>query len=96
MTYRNKRLTDLARGQSCVECGANDGTTVWAHSNLLEHGKGRGIKAHDAAGMFLCARCHAELDSGTSMSREEKRDFIMRNIVRTHTRLWDLGLVRVA
>ena len=96
MTYRNKRLTDLARGQSCVECGANDGTTVWAHSNLLEHGKGRGIKAHDAAGMFLCARCHAELDSGTSMSREEKREFIMRNIVRTHTRLWDLGLVGVA
>jgi hypothetical protein len=46
--------------------------------------------------MFLCARCHAELDSGTSMSREEKREFIMRNIVKTHTRLWDLGLVRVA
>ena len=96
MTYRNKRLTDLARGQSCVECGANDGATVWAHSNLLEHGKGRGIKAHDAAGMFLCARCHAELDSGTSMNREEKREFTMRNIVRTHARLWDLGLVRVA
>jgi hypothetical protein len=46
--------------------------------------------------MFLCARCHAELDSGTSMNREEKREFIMRNIVRTHARLWDLGLVRVA
>ena len=41
MTYRNKKLTELACGQSCVECGANDGTTVWAHSNLMEHGKGR-------------------------------------------------------
>jgi ferredoxin len=96
MTYRNPALTRLAKGQSCVACGAKDETVVWAHSNLLEHGKGRGIKAHDAAGMLLCARCHAELDQGTGMSRAEKREFTLDMIAKTHMRLWESGLVEVA
>ena len=96
MTYRNQRLTRLAAGQSCVSCGTSDGTIVWAHSNLMEHGKGKSIKAHDAAGMLLCFRCHSELDQGKNMGREERREFIFTMIVRTHMRLWELGLVEVA
>lgn len=93
--HRDTKLLKLAKDQSCVNCGADDGTVVWAHSNMLEHGKGRGLKAHDAMGMFLCHTCHSQLDQGTSMTREEKREFTYRNICRTHLKLWDAGLVGV-
>lgn len=42
--YRNKKLTESANGESCVNCGINNGTIVWAHSNQLIHGKGKGDK----------------------------------------------------
>ncbi len=61
-TYRNKKLLALARGQSCVNCGADDGTVIPAHSNF---GKGMSIKASDATVMFLCVRCHDMLDVQT-------------------------------
>lgn len=64
MIYRNKKLTDSARNESCVSCGADDGTIVWAHSNRQKHGKGMGCKAHDLFGAYLCYQCHASLDAG--------------------------------
>lgn len=96
MTYRNRQLTQLARHLPCVNCGADDGTIVWAHSNLPEHGKGMGIKAHDAAGMALCSRCHAELDNGKGMTREERRAVTMKCISKTYMALFERGLVKVA
>ena len=63
MNYRNKKLTASAKHESCVACGANDGTIVWAHSNSQKHGKGMGIKAHDVFGAYLCHKCHARYDS---------------------------------
>ena len=62
MNYRNKRLTDSAKHEACVACGADDGTVVWAHSNSQKHGKGMGIKAHDIYGAYLCHKCHAMFD----------------------------------
>lgn len=62
--YRNKKLTQSAKEESCVACGADDGTIVWAHSNYQRHGKGMGIKAHDLFGCYLCHRCHQKLDLG--------------------------------
>lgn len=95
MTYRSRKLLDCARYQSCVMCGADDGTIVAAHSNLGEHGKGKSLKAHDAASAHLCFRCHTEYDQGKDMSREERRDFILTAIVRTVMRLFDQGKVVV-
>ena len=60
--YRNKRLRDSAKHESCVACDADDGTIVWAHSNSSRHGKGMGIKAHDLFGAYLCHKCHADFD----------------------------------
>ncbi len=94
--HRDKKLLALARDQSCVNCGADDGTVVWAHANGAEWGKGMGIKAHDCMGMFLCAICHHQLDQGFLMDREEKREFTYRNICKTHIRLWEQGKVKVA
>jgi hypothetical protein len=45
---------------------------VAAHSNQLRDGKGRSIKAHDYRVAFMCGECHADLDQGASMSREQR------------------------
>jgi len=95
VTFRSRKLLDLARGQSCVMCGASDGTIVAAHSNLIEHGKGMGTKAHDGMTAWLCHRCHAEYDQGNGMSKEERKQFIMTAICRTYQQLWNQELIGV-
>ena len=70
-------------------CGREDDTIVSAHSNLLEHGKGRGLKAHDGMMAWLCMSCHSELDQGKTMTRDERRDFMLTAICKTYQRLWD-------
>ena len=92
-TVRSRRLLNMAKDQPCVACGAQDGTIVAAHSNLLEHGKGAGHKAHDCMSAWLCHRCHSEYDQGKSMTKDEKREFILTMICRTNIRLWQLGLI---
>ena len=87
--YRNKKLLNGARGKPCVMCGTENGTTVAAHSNLLEHGKGKGIKAHDGMMAWLCYTCHFNYDQGTRMDKQEKRDFILTAICKTYMKMWD-------
>lgn len=70
--YRNKKLLELIRQSPCQHCGVQDGTVVAAHSNQLRDGKGRGIKAHDYRIAALCFTCHADLDQGAQLSREER------------------------
>lgn len=73
--YRNKKLLEAVREAPCMNCGAQDGTVVAAHSNQLRDGKGRGIKAHDYRIAALCYRCHSDLDQGARMSKEERLNF---------------------
>lgn len=72
--YRNKKLLEVVRQSPCQHCGRQDGTVVAAHSNLLRDGKGRGIKASDYRIAALCFTCHADLDQGNKMSREERKE----------------------
>ena len=72
MNYRNKKLLEVVRESPCQNCGAQDGTVVAAHSNQLKDGKGRSIKASDAAIAALCYRCHHELDQGSHMAKFER------------------------
>lgn len=74
--YRNKKLLELLREcPTCTSCGKmNDGTIVAAHSNQLRDGKGKGIKAHDFRVAALCYTCHSELDQGSKLSREERKE----------------------
>ena len=57
-----------AKGQECTLrfpcCCEDSSTTVWAHSNRLEDGKGMGIKARDEEGCYACFACHSWLDGG--------------------------------
>jgi hypothetical protein len=70
--YRNRTLLDSVRNSPCQNCGIEDGTVVAAHSNQLIDGKGRGLKAHDYRIAALCFTCHADLDQGSKMTREER------------------------
>jgi len=47
-------------------------TVVACHSNQSKHGKGMGLKASDIFTVPGCFTCHAELDQGKTMSRDEK------------------------
>ena len=70
--YRNQKLLEAVRESPCQHCGKSDGTVVAAHSNQSRDGKGRSLKAHDYRIAALCFTCHAELDQGRAMSREER------------------------
>lgn len=74
MTYRNASLLAVARHFPCAHCSTSDGTVVAAHSNQLRDGKGKGIKAADYRIAPLCHRCHHELDQGSKLSKEERRE----------------------
>jgi ferredoxin len=91
--HRSRKLLDLARDQACVSCGIQDGTIVAAHSDLLEHNKGMGHKAHDCMHAWLCYTCHTSYDQGGVMNSDQKRDFILTMIARTVTEMWQQGLI---
>ena len=86
MNHRSRSLTQSARGEKCVACCADDGTIVWAHSNEMAHGKGKGIKAHDLLGLYLCFQCHTWYDTSDA-SRAEKRKFFRENYPITMARV---------
>ena len=72
------KITQLARGESCVRCGVRDGTVVAAHLNgplasIL--GRGLGKKPHDLFCADLCVRCHDVFD-GRVRSSEITEDEI--------------------
>lgn len=72
LRQRGPKMTPIrasAKGEDCTLrfigiCNYNSETTVWAHSNRLQDGKGMGIKARDEEGCYACSACHAYLDGG--------------------------------
>ena len=72
--YRNKKLLEIVRQSPCQHCGVENGTVVAAHSNQLRDGKGRGLRAHDYRIAALCFTCHSDLDQGSSMTKDERRE----------------------
>ena len=57
-----------------MHCGAQDGTVCAAHSNQLRDGKGRSLKASDAAIAALCYTCHSRIDQGSTLLKQERID----------------------
>lgn len=62
----NQKLRDSAKDCShCMGCGLqnpNGDRLCLAHSNRLQDGKGRGLKARDDKGAILCHSCHDFVD----------------------------------
>jgi hypothetical protein len=94
MTFRSPKLLILCRELECQICGREDGTVCAAHSNSLSDGKGRGLKASDAAVAALCSVCHMEIDQGKNLSREERREKWLAAHISTIRALLERGLVR--
>ena len=83
-------LRAFARDQSCVRCGADDGTVVLAHyTGIRQHslGKGRGIKCSDIAGAHLCHACHLFFDNPTERKSIEMSEEFLFLVVLTAIRV---------
>lgn len=80
--FRSREFLDLAKGQQCQICGADDGTVVSAHSDQSAHGKGIGIKSHDCFIAWACYKCHLILGDG-SLTREARDALWQRAHIRT-------------
>jgi hypothetical protein len=88
MMYRDPHLLKLAKGETCLlqvadDCLGEEGsTTVAAHSNLMTHGKGKGLKAEDCYTVWACHRCHSNFDQGGVFTRDEKNDLFYAAMLR--------------
>ena len=86
--WRSDAYLALVRSLPCSACGTHSNTQA-AHSNQLRMGKSRGMKASDASAMPLCGPaylrqgCHASLDQGKTMNKEQRKAFENEHIVRT-------------
>jgi hypothetical protein len=67
------RLWAHVRSLPCARCWV-EGRTQVSHSNQLIDGKGRGLKAYPWRVAALCVECHAMVDQGKDMSKEERRE----------------------
>ncbi len=85
-----KHLRNVA-SLPCQWCGIDDGCQA-AHSNMAQHGKGRGIKASDEYTAALCQTCHSQLDQGNKLSKQERQDMWTEAHKRTYNKLKVLGL----
>ena len=79
--HRRTALRDMAQGRRCLlqipgVCqGEDTSTTVAAHSNWSEHGKGGARKANDTYMVFACASCHHWLDQGPAPADQKRAAF---------------------
>ena len=78
--WRSKKHLKNVASLPCQHCGL-EGKTQAAHSNMAQHGKGRGIKASDEYTAALCFACHHDLDAGYGLSKDEKQ-LMFRNALR--------------
>lgn len=97
MTYRNRRLLDLAHDMPCKArfphvCTEHLGVEP-AHSDQQMWGRGHGHKSHDFAFASLCHTAHMMLDT---FDRETKQAEWLRAHIATTEHLWSQGMVRVA
>lgn len=81
-------------------CNRNPETTVLCHSNLLEHGKGMGLKAPDTMACYGCSSCHDVMDGRAPLPAWMKgdRDILMAiitvAIVMTQQKIRQKGLTK--
>lgn len=102
MTYRNRKLLDLAHDAPCFvdephKCNDFDGC-VPMHADSSIFGRGGWHKSHDFAFASGCPNAHALITAkvGDDMERERKFYIWLRAHVRTWEWLWENGKVRLA
>ena len=91
--FRSEKLKKHVREMNCVSCGAWAPSHA-AHPNMIELGKGTGVKASDIV-FPLCHVCHHELDNGKTMSKAERRAFTWEMIAKTFIKLLLMGKLKI-
>ncbi|MFZ6813565.1 nuclease domain-containing protein [Undibacterium sp. Rencai35W] len=94
-------IRKAARGQECCLrfpfCNYDIQTTVLCHSNLLEDGKGAGLKAPDTAAAFGCSACHDMLDGRCKRPDDFSYELMIAlfkdAVVHTHRILRRMGIL---
>lgn len=82
--------------QRCEHLGQEQRSrTQVAHSNQLRDGKGRALKAHWWRVAALCGECHVEIDSGSRLSKSERREQWDEAHRATIGRLFATGMVTI-
>lgn len=71
--YRNKAFLRAVASLPCQLCG-KEGETQAAHANWSEYGKGMAMKAHDCYSAALCVTCHSNIDQGSKLSYQERKE----------------------
>lgn len=94
---KSKKLRDSARGEDCTLqitgiCNFNPETTVLNHlpSEIA------GYKSTDISSAYGCSSCHSAIDSRGTLSDEDYEFYLRRGQVRTLTRMYDKGLIKIA
>jgi len=95
--FRSKKLTDAARHAPCMRCNRHLDTVTACHSNWQEHGKGRGLKAHDIFTAFLCIDCNRLIDDPnvSDWDPEMRKAEWMRAHIQTLLYLLDMKILVV-
>ena len=89
--FRSKKHLKNVASLACQHCGV-EGKTQAAHSNQLIHGKARSLKASDEYTAALCLRCHFEVDQGSLLSKEQRREMWDKAHQKTVNALIEQGL----
>ena len=91
-------MCKAAEGQPCMVkspvCNSRTATTVLAHENSSDGGKGMSIKSHDHHSIFACSACHDYYDKGPA-SRGEKVMIYAQSQLRHGNYCWRTGIFRV-
>lgn len=102
MTYRNRRLLDLAHDAPCFVdlphvCTAYKGCEPM-HSDSQIFGRGMSFKSHDFAIASGCRNAHAALTAsvGDTMEREAKFYCWLRAHAKFMAWAWENGKLKVA
>lgn len=94
---RSKAIRRAAKGEACTMnlpnlCNYDPQTVVLAH--LHDESFGRGQKADDTSGAFMCLACHTAYDlHRTGLEPQELWPFVMRAYQRTIRRLVELDVL---
>lgn len=99
MSWRSPKLIRAARGKDCVLCGRP--ACGHCHANSVALGKGRGIKAPDYYGAWLCLDHHHAVDGHRPLTDIEEATYGSADLmwqwayVKTIGRWFELGIVEV-
>lgn len=92
--FRSTRLLKAVSSLPCQLCYREHETQA-AHANWSVYGKGMGQKAHDCFVAALCQECHREIDQGSKLSGEDRREQWETAFRRTLLELFNQDLLKV-